>query len=164
MTTSDHSSFNDKLQFNGVFTDALRQALHEKRMMFGFSLQQLGDFLKIHWSTIRKWEAGITITCHPRHIARIGKFLSGGFDEQLRMISGQEPFLRVMARKIPTAANQCMERATQTYQLCHSDFPDLGADLLNAIDQAIQSTVREFLNRLEQSASAKNPPPSEQHP
>ena len=160
MTTRDHSTFNGKLPFNGVFDDAFRHTLHEKRMMFGFSLQQLGDFLKIHWSTIRKWEAGITTTCHPRHIARIGKFLSGGYDEQLRVISGQEPCLRIMTRKIPLAANQCMERASQTYQLCQSDFPDLGTGLLNAIDQAIQNTVREFLTRLEQSS----PPPTDHHP
>ena len=70
--------------FNGTFDLSIRQELRERRRSVGVSLEQLGEYLKIHWSTIRKWEAGITTTCHPRHVARIISFLDGEFDEDIR--------------------------------------------------------------------------------
>ena len=149
MTTQEKGTRANKPTFNGIFDDESRRLLHEKRISFGFSLQQLGDFLKIHWSTIRKWEAGITTTCHPRHTTRIGKFLNGDYDEQLHTITTQEPFIRISTRRCFLAANQCMERVNQTYQLCQPDVPDLGRAFLEAIDKDIQETVREFLHRIE---------------
>ncbi|MBR6471088.1 MAG: hypothetical protein IKS83_04785 [Victivallales bacterium] len=154
MSTNEKTFPAHEQPFNGTFDDETRQKLHEKRISYGFSLQQLGSFLKIHWSTIRKWEAGVTTSCHPRHTARIGKFLDGGYDEQLRTIVTQEPFMRGASRRISLAANQCMERVGQTYQLCQPDFPDLGDAFLDAIEQTIQDTIREFLKRIEKSISS----------
>lgn len=78
MTQKPHSSFN------GTFDPSIRKKFKEKRRSVGVSLEQLGDFLKTHWSTVRKWEAGITTTCHPRHISHIAAFLNGEFDRELR--------------------------------------------------------------------------------
>ncbi|MBR6470287.1 MAG: helix-turn-helix transcriptional regulator [Victivallales bacterium] len=86
MVTSPHLPF----AFDGTFDARTRQALKTKRQSLGVSLQQLGDFLEIHWSTVRKWEAGITASCHPRHIARVAKFLRGGYDASLRALSDPE--------------------------------------------------------------------------
>ena len=135
--------------FQGVFDDQMREIFHAKRLAVGFSLQQLGEFLKIHWSTIRKWEAGITTSCHPRHIKRINKFLAGEYDDQLHSLSRQEIFPKASpARKVPLVVDQCLERASQAYQLCQNDYPELGTAFLESIDQAIQDTIRRFLERL----------------
>ena len=135
--------------FQGAFDARMREIFHAKRMSVGLSLQQLGDFLKIHWSTIRKWEAGITVTCHPRHIKRINKFLAGDFDDQMHSLSRQEIFPKHNAQRRNTlAVDQCLERASQAYQLCQNDYPELATAFLEAIDQAIQDTIRGFLERL----------------
>ena len=89
MKSAEHSQTPNYI-FNGIFDDHTRQALKEKRRSVGVSLQQLGDFLEIHWSTVRKWEAGITMSCHPRHVARITKFLTGDYDDSLRALSDPE--------------------------------------------------------------------------
>ena len=135
--------------FQGRFDDQMREIFRAKRLAVGFSLQQLGEFLKIHWSTIRKWEAGVTCSCHPRHIKRINRFLAGEFDEQMHSISRQDIFAKPpTSRRIPLAVDQCLERASQTYQLCQADYPELGAAFLESIDQVIQDTIRKFLERL----------------
>ena len=135
--------------FQGTFDEQMRALFRAKRLAVGLSMQQLGEFLKIHWSTIRKWEAGITGACHPRHIKRVTKFLQGDFDEQMRVISRQDVFPKLQpVRRIPLAVDQCLERASQTYQLCHADYPELGNAFLVAIDQAIQDAIRAFLERL----------------
>ena len=74
--------------FNGIFDLAIRKQLREKRRSVGVSLEQLGDFLKIHWSTVRKWEAGVTTMCHPRHISPIDSFLKGEYDNAIRIRYG----------------------------------------------------------------------------
>ena len=43
--------------FSGVFTPGLRRRFRAQRTGLGVSLQQLGEDLRINWSTIRKWEA-----------------------------------------------------------------------------------------------------------
>ena len=135
--------------FKGFFDESTRHAMRRHRMALGLSYSALGRFLGVHWSTIRKWEAGITGACHPRHIKRVTKFLQGDFDEQMRVISRQDVFPKLQpVRRIPLAVDQCLERASQTYQLCHADYPELGNAFLVAIDQAIQDAIRAFLERL----------------
>lgn len=127
----------------------MREIFHAKRMSAGFSFQQLGEFLKIHWSTIRKWEAGITATCHPRHIKRINMFLAGEFDNQMQSLSREDLFPKPPStRRVPLVVDKCLERASQAYQLCQNEYPELGKAFLEAIDQAIQDAVRGFLERL----------------
>ncbi len=149
-TANDFSAPLSSQLFQGTFDAKKRELFHAKRLAVGFSLQQLGDFLKIHWSTIRKWEAGVTTNCHPRHIKRINKFLSGDYDEQLQTLGRQELYPKPVAvHQVPLAVDQCLERASQAYQLCQTDYPDLGDAFLASIDQAIQETIRGFLDRLE---------------
>jgi ATP synthase F1 gamma subunit len=77
------------------------------------------------------------------------RYLAGEFDEQMHTMSRQDIFAKPPAsRRIPLAVDQCLERASQTYQLCQADYPELGAAFLEAIDQVIQDTIREFLERL----------------
>lgn len=78
-------------QFSGKFDLPTRNEFRAKRRAIGVSLEQLGQFLKIHWSTVRKWEAGITTTCHPRHISRIAAFLDGVYDQEIRKMFDLPP-------------------------------------------------------------------------
>lgn len=81
-------------QFSGKFDLPTRNAFRAKRRAIGVSMEQLGQFLKIHWSTVRKWEAGITTTCHPRHISRIAAFLDGIYDQEIRKMFDLPPDVR----------------------------------------------------------------------
>ena len=108
MQHSSHGSFN------GTFDEALRKALREKRRLVGVSLEQLGDFLQVHWSTVRKWESGVTTMCQPRHVALVIAFLNGDFDRELRRKYGLEvarsrqsslprrPFQKKLSRSFPS--------------------------------------------------------------
>ena len=77
--------------FNGVFDVSTCEEFREKRLALGISLKQLGEFLRIHWTTVRKWETGLTASCHPCHISSIASFLNGDYDEALRQRYGFEP-------------------------------------------------------------------------
>ena len=76
--------------FDRIFDADLGKAFREKRRSLGVSLEQLGDHLKVHWSTLRKWETGATMMCHPRHVAVIISFLNGEYDAGLQRKYGHE--------------------------------------------------------------------------
>ena len=122
--------------FNGTFDDRIRQALKAKRLSVGVSLQQLGAFLEIHWSTLRKWEVGITASCHPRHVARVTKFLAGAYDASLRALSDPE-----YARK-----QKSVEKAfaSSSFQGMPLWFPKLEAFLESIIDRMFRSILEEL--------------------
>ena len=122
--------------FNGTFNDRIRQALKAKRLSVGVSLQQLGEFLEIHWSTLRKWEVGITASCHPRHVARVTKFLAGAYDASLRALSDPE-----YARKQKSDEKSLASSSSQTTPLWLSK---LEAFLENTIERMFRSIIEEL--------------------
>lgn len=93
--------------FNGVFDSTIRQAFREHRLELGLSLQELARFLKIHWTTIRKWEDNLTRKCHPRHVGRVRSFLAGHFDAQLQRESGND--FMVSPRKYPHNLDEILD-------------------------------------------------------
>ena len=119
--------------FNGIFDEFTRQALKAKRRAVGVSLQQLGEFLEIHWSTLRKWEAGVTAACHPRHVARVAKFLKGGYDVSLRALADPE-----FARTRKNASSQASSLPSDDLPVLP---PRLEAILIKTIERAIQGAL-----------------------
>lgn len=124
MNMAEHSRSNNT--FNGIFDEFTRQALKAKRRAIGVSLQQLGEFLEIHWSTVRKWEAGVTGACHPRHVARVAKFLTGEYDIPLRALSDPE-----------------FARTRENASLQASSLPDPGLPLWSPRFEAILTSTIE---------------------
>ena len=117
--------------FTGVFDEKNRQAFREHRLALGISLELMADFLDVHWSTIRKWEAGVTLSCHPRHVVKVAKFLSGEYDLQLKVILEHELELQI-ANRIPRA---------QKYNPMTTLPPSLEKELITNIISAVHITV-----------------------
>ena len=125
--------------FNGTFDPSIRKKFKEKRRAVGVSLEQLGDFLKTHWSTVRKWEAGVTTTCHPRHISHIAAFLNGEFDRELRKKYGIDiitPFL--------TASPHQQESEMIPLRLP----PQLERTLIQSLEKLFVETLTRYLRQL----------------
>lgn len=129
--------------FKGRFTPHLREAFRNKRLSLGLSLQQLGEFLKLDWSTIRKWESGQTCGCHPRHIIPVQKFLDGEFDRALSTSSRELEELASCWHKLPAMMHNCLERITMIYELCESD-PDLRSMLMEQLNSTAHNAVMEL--------------------
>ena len=75
---------SSETEFDGVFTEWVRQRLRRHRVELGLSLAGLGTKLGVDWSTVRKWETGETRRCHPSLVPVIGNFLRGYYDRGLR--------------------------------------------------------------------------------
>lgn len=129
--------------FAGRFTPAIRKRIKSKRLSLGLSLQQLGDFLKINWSTIRKWESGSTTICHPRHIRLIQNLLDGEFDQSLRVAPTELDELASCWHKLPTMMHNCLERVTMIYDLCEGE-PELRAQLMAQLNATANDAVAEL--------------------
>ena len=138
--------------FRGVFTPALRRNFREHRTRLGVSLQQLGEVLRIHWSTVRKWEAGISLRCQPRHISRIQAFLAHEYDHRLLSLSAPEINVSEMMRRMPPTLHTCMERAWMVYGVSQC-YPGEEGSLLGELREAMDQTADLILKELE------TPPP-----
>ena len=145
--------------FSGVFTPGLRRRFRAQRTGLGVSLQQLGEVLRINWSTIRKWEAGVSSRCQPRHVSRVRSFLAHEYDERLKALSSPEPTLSEMMRKMPESLHACMERAWMIYGVSQC-YPGVEGLLLNELDAAVDRTAARVLDIYGGGASREGRRPS----
>ena len=125
--------------FNGTFDPSIRKKFKEKRRAIGVSLEQLGDFLKTHWSTVRKWEAGVTTTCHPRHISHIASFLNGEFDRELR----KKYRIDILSTYLSVPQDQ-----PETEQLPLKLPPQLERTLIQSLEKLFVETLTRYLRQL----------------
>jgi hypothetical protein len=125
--------------FNGTFDSSIRQELREKRRFVGVSLEQLGEFLKINWTTIRKWEAGVTTTCHPRHISRIISFLDGEFDEEIR----RKYDLNIVTMWDHSSHVHLLNKLTRSFS---SDLKNL---LIPEFEKAFFEVIKKYLDQIQ---------------
>lgn len=115
--------------FNGVFNPALKRLLRQRRQQEGLSLNELGEILDAHASTIRKWESGATCRCHPRYLQPLQKFL---FPEKSAEHHPSPP-----QRPTPKALSTLIRRLSRTYQLCRI-IPPLQQELLKSLANTLQ--------------------------
>lgn len=107
-----------KVHFEGDFTDTIREVFKAHRLHLGISLQQLGMFLKINWSTIRKWESGKTRCCHAKHISRVNAFLNHEYDARLGLLRKSENSLRDIMERVPLELQECLQQAWVVFGVC----------------------------------------------
>ncbi len=136
--------------FLGIFTPGLRRRFREHRTRLGISLQQLGEVLQIHWSTVRKWEAGVSAKCQPRHVSRIQAFLDHKYDQRLLALAAPEINVTEMMRRIPRPLHACMERAWVVYGVSQC-YPGEEKCLLGELRSALDETANQILKGLETS-------------
>ncbi|MGN0866555.1 MAG: hypothetical protein ACI4SG_02615 [Oligosphaeraceae bacterium] len=135
--------------FRGVFTPSLRRRFREHRIRLGVSLQLLGEVLRIHWSTVRKWEAGISRKCQPRHVARVQAFLAREYDQRLLSLAAPEVNVSEMMRRMPRPLHACMERAWMVYGVSQC-YPGEENCLLGELRDALDQTADLILKRLDE--------------
>lgn len=109
------ASTSANTSFCGEFTLATRERFRQLRRELGLSLQQLAEYLKINWSTIRKWEAGLSRKCHARHVSRITNFLNHCYDERLRELNEPNGTLVDIMRQLPLPLRSEIENVWTTY-------------------------------------------------
>lgn len=100
----------DGEQFAGVFSEEFRKRFEDHRRELGASYQQLASALRINWSTIRKWECGVTRTCHSRHIVRVSDFLNRRYDSLLKFGRRRLPGYDAMVEAQPEELAACFRR------------------------------------------------------
>ncbi|GEM_PF-5645192 len=132
-------------QFTGEFNTATRERFRQIRRELGLSLQQLGDFMQINWSTIRKWETGISRTCHSRHVSRVTNFLNHCYDEKLRGLNEPNCSLLTIMRQLPTRLRTEMEHAWTTYGVARC-YPGESERLLRMLNSLVDSIAHDILN------------------
>jgi hypothetical protein len=131
-------------QFEGRFSAAIRRRLTEKRLAMRLTYQQLGDFFHLNWSTWRKWEKGVTLTCHPKQVAMIEGFLNGDYDAPLTRRTRRINDLAEYWEHLPPMMHECMERISTTYALCEGR-PELRTNLMNHLSGAADRAIMRLL-------------------
>ena len=146
MTARNASSRQDEIVFDGTITQEIRQRLRMTRRQLGVSLQQLGSFLQIHWSTIRKWESGKTTYCHARHVMRVGNFLNHKYDSRLLALSEPNRAYISLMQSLPEPLRECLERAWTIYGVSRC-YPGEDEHLLVQVERSIDFIAQAVLQR-----------------
>ena len=67
--------------WDGEITPDIQQRLREARMRLGLPYKSVGAVLGVDWSTVRKWEKGMSRHCSLTIRPRLERFLAGGYDD-----------------------------------------------------------------------------------
>ena len=132
-------------KFKGNFDVFTRNDFRERRRAVGVSLEQLGAFLKIHWSTLRKWEAGITERCRSKYVLRVAEFLDGVYDRELRRMYGTQ--ISALSRR----------RSDSEHLLAGLEVlpASVKKTLMQGLETLIERTVGDFLRKQNVPASGE---------
>ena len=142
-----------RISFNCMFTPAICEKMKEKRITLGLPYHIVAQLFKANWSTIRKWELGLTKHCNIVHRPKVEGYINGEFDEQLlgkKILEGS-----MYDVTLPVSVQVCMEKIATTCLLTskHSRYQ---SQLLSNIDDATRETLERFL-ALEQEKEKNSP-------
>lgn len=129
-------NFEEAVEFTGAFTAHFRSAFRQRRRDLGVSYQQMGRLFRVSWSTVRKWEDGLTVTCQSRNIRKVQRFLRGDYDQQLGGEEIAAQYCGLSADGTGMEVCDCMERAAIFMQLARRR-PDLQSRLSEALSGAV---------------------------
>jgi len=125
-----------------LFTLRFCEKLRERRRELGLSYAQLGFFLGVNWSTVRKWEQGGVMACNARVRPALLAFLSGKSDETVLLVLRQRREQK-QKREYPNWAYSYFARVRMTFDLCHQK-PDLQRQMIRTIDEKIFRLIGDF--------------------
>ncbi|OGV86609.1 MAG: hypothetical protein A3K19_03665 [Lentisphaerae bacterium RIFOXYB12_FULL_65_16] len=135
-------------------TPEMRQRLRQKRVELGLTLKAVGMLLGVDWSTVRKWENGLTRRCSITVGPRLERFLRGEFDGELAAAQGGDVVARVREVREALASpyvEECtalsrggveaiLKRAGTVYNVC-ANHPKLQRELLRRIETATDAVL-----------------------
>lgn len=73
-----------RLDFSGIFDDAHRKHLKELRRTFGMTYEDLGKLLGCDWSTVHKWENGVSTSSRGYLTIILKQFFNGELDKHIQ--------------------------------------------------------------------------------
>lgn len=77
MSVSDESQRPQKVTFNGIFTQEIRNLIVARRYELGIARMELAQFLDVDESTVQKWENGKVKKCSMRCVRKLRDFING---------------------------------------------------------------------------------------
>ncbi len=137
----------DTFEMDGILTPEIRAMLLSKRCQLQVSYEELSLKLGVNWSTLRKWELGVTGSCSLRYRRRLVAFLRGEFDISLiEHAEGEIESKRFKTRTLlPTQIFQLTEQLENTYKLC-ARRPDVREQLVQRMEDVALETLKRLIN------------------
>ena len=135
---------NERIPFNGDFTDEIRAAIRSKRIELGLQFNRIASFMGVNWSTFRKWENGPTRHCDVCYRPKIENFINGNYDSQLLTYltdTSYDEFLNGLPERI----QMVMEKFTNAYALCNREQPEIGEEMLELVDKAAMYALEAYV-------------------
>ena len=136
----------DTFVMDGILTPEIRAMLLSKRCQLQLSYEDLSQKLGVNWSTLRKWELGVTGSCSLRYRRRLESFLKGEFDLSLvAYAQGEIESKRFKTRTLlPTQIFQLTEQLENTYKLC-ARRPDVREQLVRRMEDVALETLKRLI-------------------
>lgn len=109
----------ERLDFAGIFDDAHRERIKELRRTFGMTYEDLGKLLGCDWSTVHKWENGVSTSTRGYLTIILKQFFNGELDQHIqeRCVSKTRENIQRRLNLIILARETEFKRATQcSYQ------------------------------------------------
>lgn len=132
----------ERISFDCTFNPEICARLRAKRFTLGLPYHIVGRLFNVSWSTIRKWELGLTHRCSIVHRPKLEGYLNGDFDEQLlgrKILEGA-----MYDVSLPVPVQVCMEKLATTCLLT-SRNAHYQNRLLENVDEATREAVERFL-------------------
>jgi predicted transcriptional regulator len=135
-------------------TPETRRRRRETRVELGLTFKAVGMLLGVDWSTVRKWETGLTRRCSITVGPRLERLLRGEFDMELTGAHGSDVAARVREVREALAApyvdelsglahggiEPVLKRAGTVFNVCAGQ-PRLQRELLRRIEAATDSVL-----------------------
>ena len=132
------------IQFDCEFSQKVRKMFRDRRQALGLSYNSLAQTLGVNWSTLRKWEMGMTRNCNLRHRLVIEDFLNGKLDETLLRNHEHELACSAITKNLTPRIANALEKIENTYKLC-INRPDLCEHLWKSLNELSVIVLKRLL-------------------
>jgi len=127
----------------GSFTSRFREAFREKRLSLGMTFEAVGELFQQNWSTVRKWENGITSHVAPYIRKKLIDFIDGTLDVEAQEVA-RRAWRRNSGGGLAGEFEACLKRASSALKMCE-EYPQLCQEMMNVMDQAAQYTLEKMV-------------------
>lgn len=133
------------IHFDCEFTTRIRMLFRQKRESLGLAYSGLAQIFGVNWSTVRKWEIGMTRYSNICHRPLIEDFLNGKLDELLLRSQDEKMSRQAMTKHVPPRMSNALEKIENTYRLC-LNYPDLCESLRKSLDALSVAMLQKLLD------------------
>ena len=124
-------------------TAQLRERLRAKRIDLGLTYVQLASFFDVHWTTVRKWEAGSIARCHPVHGDLLRRFLGGECDHLFSLPEHLLTRQTLAHRQAEQQSRGCIMKLSSCCRMLRNR-PELVARLIDDVTTAVNRMLSRY--------------------